>query len=420
MKRNHGTASGTTTGVVNGTAGAADDRRADDAGSWPTAEQELLLRAALLRGPEALDAWRAWRSRVDVELIDHASGRLLPLVYKNLLTHDVADPLMRRLKGAYRLTWTKNQLLFRGMAQVLQGLHAARVETLVLKGAAFIVQHYRDFGVRHTSDFDVLVRTEQTSLAVQLLLQAGLTPKRGSVGELDQAMLSFDHGYPFIDAVGRNLDLHWHVLPQCTYPGADDAFWEGSVPMEMQGVATRALNPADELLHVCLHGSEWSGIAPIHWVADATTILKDDRAQVDWDRLVDQARERLLVVAVREALGYLRQLLDAPVPPEVLRALHAIPVSRAERVEQRFRLASRDETGHLPVFLFRYRRYSRLSGRAAVPGHRLGLLAFLQYVWGIDRPWKVPFCALTKLVRRCGRAMEAQGRRLVGRSAKKR
>jgi hypothetical protein len=298
------------------------------------------------------------------------------------------------------------------MAQVLQGLHAARLETLVLKGAAFIVQHYRDYGVRHTSDFDVLVRTEQTSLAMQLLLQAGLTPKRGSVDDLDQAMLSFDHGFPFIDAVGRNLDLHWHVLPQCTYPGADDAFWEGSVPMEMQGIATQALNPADGLLHVCLHGSEWSGIAPIHWVADAITILEDDRAQVDWDRLVDQARERLLVVPVREALGYLRQLLDAPVPPEVLRALRAIPVSRAEHVEQRLRLASRDETGHLPVFLFRYRRYSRLSRKAADPRHPLGLLTFLQYVWGIDRPWKVPLCAMAKLVRRLAASVALQGRRL--------
>ena len=416
MTRNHGAASATMTGVANRAAGPVDDRRADNAGSWPTAEQELLLRAALLRGSDAVEAWRAWRSQIDIDRIDLPSSRLLPLVHRSLLAHQVADPLMSRLKGARRLTWTKNHLLFRGMAQVLQGLHAARIETLVLKGAAFIVQHYRDYGVRHTSDFDVLVRTEQTPHAMQLILQAGLAPKRGSAGDLDQAMLSFDHGRPFIDPVGRNLDLHWHVLQQCTYPGADDAFWEGSVPMEIEGIATRALNPADELLHVCLHGSKWSGIAPIHWVADAITILEDDRAQVDWDRLVDQARERLLVVPVREALGYLRQLLDAPVPAEVLRALDAVPVSRAERVEQRLRLASRDETGHLPIFLFRYRRYSRLSRKAEVPGHPLGLLTFLKFVWGIDRTWKVPFCALAKLVRRLAATAALQGKRLFRRA----
>jgi hypothetical protein len=33
---------------------------------WPTASQELLLRAAVLGGPEALTAWSEWKSGHDL------------------------------------------------------------------------------------------------------------------------------------------------------------------------------------------------------------------------------------------------------------------------------------------------------------------------------------------------------------------
>ena len=48
---------------------------------WPSRQQELLLKASLLRGKEALSAWEEWRSDVDIEQVDVASHRLLPLLY---------------------------------------------------------------------------------------------------------------------------------------------------------------------------------------------------------------------------------------------------------------------------------------------------------------------------------------------------
>lgn len=46
---------------------------------WPTPDQELLLRAALLEGPAAADAWRELRPRLNPDDIDAASQRLMPL-----------------------------------------------------------------------------------------------------------------------------------------------------------------------------------------------------------------------------------------------------------------------------------------------------------------------------------------------------
>src|SRR5919112_3519361 len=83
----------------------------------PTQEQELLLRAALREGKEALDAWRQWLKTVGIDRLDFNSQRVLPLIYHNLRTHlrtqDAKVPSLGRLKGTYRHTWCKNQIVLR-------------------------------------------------------------------------------------------------------------------------------------------------------------------------------------------------------------------------------------------------------------------------------------------------------------------
>ena len=52
---------------------------------WPSAEQKLLLRAALAEDGAALKAIAAWHARVDLGgTIDSGSFRLLPMAHANL------------------------------------------------------------------------------------------------------------------------------------------------------------------------------------------------------------------------------------------------------------------------------------------------------------------------------------------------
>ena len=50
----------------------------------PGPREALLLRAALFEDERGRSAWRAWRAEADLDNIDQASFRLLPLVYRNL------------------------------------------------------------------------------------------------------------------------------------------------------------------------------------------------------------------------------------------------------------------------------------------------------------------------------------------------
>ena len=51
----------------------------------------------------------------------------------------VKDPLMVKLKEFYQLTWCENQILFHNMAGLLDRLHNAGIQTMILKGAALLL-----------------------------------------------------------------------------------------------------------------------------------------------------------------------------------------------------------------------------------------------------------------------------------------
>ena len=364
-----------------------------------TPPQELLLRATLLFGAEATGAWSQWRTSADLDHLDPGSFRLLPLLYHNLKAQGVCDPLMNKLKGIHRMTWCKNQDLLERFALLLNALHEERIGTMVLEGAAVMLLHYRDHGLRPMQGLDILVRPEAAPAAIALLERLGWKPQRPLPQGGRATVFRTVHPVSFADANGHECDLHWHVLTECCYPQADDDFWEASVPLDMHGARTRALCPADQLLHVCVHSARWNEVVPICWVADAMVILRTSPA-LDWRRLVAQARERRIVLPLRETLQYLRDLLNAPVPAETMEELASLPVRSVERMEYRARIRPPGRRGFLPGACLRHLAYGRAFGRGSVAANLLTLPRALQNSWRADHLWHVPFYAIAKSLKR--------------------
>ncbi len=326
--------------------------------AWPTTKQELLLQAALYEDSRALQAWRAWEADVDWDgHIEDASYRLLPLAYDNLLRAGHDQPIMQKLKGIYRHAWYRNQTGLARLGGLLRALREAGVATMVLKGAALIVTHYKSYGLRPMSDGDILVKEHDVATAIDVLTARGWTFEPPAVGIALNSLMAARHAVALRDAKSNEIDLHWHVLQENCQPGADRSFWEGSVEIEIAGERTRTLNDTDQLLHVCVHGARWNEMPPMRWVADAMMILRHSPA-IDWELLVRQAQDRLLVLPLRSTITYLARAFDAPIPDAVLAHLRSGAASRQERLEFRYR--SRDYRtrlfGYLPLMWFDYLR----------------------------------------------------------------
>ena len=369
----------------------------NEAGCWPTRDQELMLRAALLQGEPALASWNEWRRSVNLDVIDYGSHRMVPQLYRNLQRHGVKDPLMERLKGVYRYYLYKNQILMHRIASLLAAFEEAGITTMVLKGAALIPLYYRETGVRPMLDADVLVHSHQVEQAMDLLTKLRWKPFRYHQPRM---RIPIVHSTPFEDDGGRQLDLHWHLFWECFNAGVDDDYWQKAIPLQIGEVKTLALSPTDQLLHTCWHGARWNEVPPIRWVADAMAILAASAAEIDWPSLLMKTQRHRIVLPVKDSLEYLKNKFDAPVPDDLLKSLSAVRISKMERENYEVTLnpMAAPTTGKIIRML--YYDYRWLTSSTSARIKTLAFAKHLQAKWEIDSLWHVPLYMSMRMARR--------------------
>jgi hypothetical protein len=347
---------------------------------WPTEAQALILAAAV--GPEgsAIDAFRAWRRRVDIAApFAHETVRLLPLLYDRMRRLGLDDPLMGRLKGVYRLAWYRTHGLLHRTAPVVAALHAGGIDTLMLKGVPLVLTYYRNPALRPMADIDVLVPPAQVRRAMALIEAAGW---QGAKTASDDE-LRYRHALQYRNAQGDEIDLHWHALPDLCSAAADREYWAGARPLDFAGTPTLQLDPALLLLHLVVHGVRYNREPPVRWIADSVTVLRAEAAGLDWARLLDHARTQLLTSRLGLGLAHLARHYAQPIPAEVLRALAAARPSLIERIENTVVLADYERT-YGPVLAkpwVIFAEYCRRHQAGGSLGFPLGLARYLRYRW---------------------------------------
>lgn len=353
---------------------------------WPTAEQELLLRAALRPGEAGLGAWREAAATLDLERLDPASRALLPQVYVNLARVTDLGAGGTALKKSYIATWYRNLRLHERARPLLEAFQRAGIDAIVLKGLALVARYYREPGARPMADVDILVPPSTIGAAGELARALGWTPWH----RVTPAFMRVKHGVALDDGAGGVCDLHWRAFDEAGDAGADDEFRAAAVDVAFRRSRLRILSPTDQLLHVCGHAARWAPVPGIRWVADAVVILRE--GPIDWPRFVAQADRRRFLLRMREMLYYLRTAFGAGVPPAVLADLASRPVSMLEHLEYRIRSREHRVLGELPVYVFNCLRTERRP--------LLALPRYLQDAWGLDSLGEVPRHALARVIRR--------------------
>jgi hypothetical protein len=361
--------------------------RSGEAGhNWPTPQQELLLRACLLQGEDAIRDWEAWRPVLVEGPLDPASCRFLPLLYHNLMLNGVNDPLVEKLKEVYLRIWGENHLRFQIVTSLLKEFNQSRIETMLLKGTSLTLLMYEDYGLRPMGDIDLLVKPCQAGESMRLLAQLGWK----SDFETPEAFIFWEPAVPFSRHASEcEIDLHWRLLDE-GHPGVSDVeFWDQSIPIEVDDLKTRSLNPTDLLLHVCVHGTRWSEVSSVRWVADAMIILRSSRFKVDWSRLIEQAQKRHLTLPLKDTLSYLLNVFAAPVPPQILQSLESHPAVKQEQLLYQIRSGS-NRSLYCLLGVWRWARRLRQDEGPPLHQRLIDWLSFLQIYWGKRHWWQLP------------------------------
>ena len=270
----------------------------------------LLVRAVCDEGQQAVAAWRAWRALVDFDEVDEPSSRLLPLVARRPgLLGEEDDEIRGRIRGLYRRSWVRSQLLWQEATPVLHALAGRQVPVMLLKGAALRPFYDDDIGARPMYDIDILVPPEHARCALEVLVGCGWEPEHTQGPEGIAARLALRrHSTGFVRGENGRLDLHWHALATSIGPRADAAFWRAARPAtDGGGRPELVMHPADLLLHVVVHGTTGANAPPIQWVVDALRIV-DGSAEPLGGRLAAQARAHGVLGQVAEGLRVVEEL----------------------------------------------------------------------------------------------------------------
>jgi hypothetical protein len=357
-------------------------------GPLPDDRQRLLLTAALRRDEVARDAARAWNEQLDLDALDDASARLVPLLGSNLKRLGLDGAEARRIRGIQRYFWSQNQLHLRHCREVAQILARQEIPVIALKGIPLAVAYYDDVGLRPMSDIDLLVPTARTEAAVSALEAAGYSAKAGEEPHWRDGCIatSLEHGAGFVDGSGRECDLHWHMLNDCLGDEDDAAFWSRARSHEVHGFPVLFPSPEDLLLHVCAHGIRANAFPPIRWVADAAVLLRFPG--LEWETFLAEAERRLLGPTLLLAFRTLDEILERDaVPPGVIERLSRLPAPWYARSEVRLRQRTVDyrytPVGRLCELQRRHPTAGPLRLARTAPG-------FLMEIWNLDRLRKLP------------------------------
>jgi hypothetical protein len=372
------------------------------AGVFPNAEQTLVLRAALGDGAAAIAAYERWRAGLDLAReFDREVFRLIPLLYDNLRRLGHTDSLTGRLKGAYRLAWAKNHRLAEQTRPILDGLLAAGIPVMALKGAPLGLLYYGNPALRPMSDVDLVVPPAHVDAAAAILAGFGYRPWR----PIDADARRFRHAMGFFAPGPKEFDLHWHVLFDFCDDGPDAEFWATARPFRFLDREILAPDATRLLLHTIVHGLRWNAEPPIRWVPDSLAILRRDPAAIDWGALLAFAARQRISHRIGLGLAYLAREFLAPVPDHVLDTLARTPTTWVERLERRTILRPLDYDASLGPLVDALASFPRTpDARTPVAACRT-FLHFLRYHWGLPGRRAIPARLLEGVLRRARRTM---------------
>lgn len=347
---------------------------------WPTASEILLLRAALVPEPAA---WTAWRTRSG-DLDRPEVRRLLPLVAWNLQRHTAITP--PELEGVVRASWIAHRQLLDRLPEILDAFRRAAVTPIVHKGLALAETVYPRGGLRPTTDVDLLVAPDERRRAAEALERLGYRPRR----PIPESRLARLHAVAYSRPASPDVDLHGWLLEESCFRGADMGVRERAVPLELAARRVLTLSPTDHLLQAIVHGLHWSEVPPLYWVADAASLIRERRAEIDWDVLAAEAAKRRVAPALTAGLRLLRDELGLDLPPGIL-ALLAAATAAGDRREMLRRMRRRTFLGGVAL---RRREAARLRAHGEPA---LTLWRYFGELWGARTPWQIPLLAWRRL-----------------------
>jgi hypothetical protein len=290
-----------------------------------SAEAELLVHCARLDIDQAraervcalLDGEIDW-TRV---LAMAQRNALIPLLYfqlQKIAPDKIPAERLKELRDRFQNNSALNILLTGEMVSLLDLFEQNQIPAVPYKGPALSVAIYGKLSLRQFADLDILVPEKDVWKATELLIERDYRAhfviparKRSTFIRLSYVRL-FKR-----DSDGATVELHWRLTPRFFGSSFDTTnLWQRTRMISLQGANVRVPLSVDLILMLCIHGAKdcWERL---EWVCGLAELIRSD-AGIDWQELLERAKEARSLAIVSLGLRLAHDVLHAPIPAEVI------------------------------------------------------------------------------------------------------
>jgi hypothetical protein len=255
------------------------------------------------------------RQGVDLAYLMRVARRhgLLPLVYWNL--HKVCEfpkAVLDQLRNYFRTNIVRNIILTEELIEILKLLKTQDILAVPFKGPLLAALAYRNLALREFSDLDLWVH-QRDFAAAQTVLE--------SRGYRLEVQAPWESSFVRNDGkMAMEVDLHSGITPP-DFPFALDFehLCERLRYVELSTRIVPSFSPEDILIILCVQVAKdaWESRNRLLQLCDIRAVI-DSQPTIDWRNLMSQARtmgcQRMALLGFR----LVNQLLEAPVPMEIL------------------------------------------------------------------------------------------------------
>jgi hypothetical protein len=235
----------------------------------------------------------------------------------------IPPPVLERLKDACRANTIRCLFLTAELTKIFDLLRSRGIQAIAYKGPALAMQAYGDMTLRQFEDIDIIVRQSDLPKANEVMLGLGYRPRFDWIVSSGIPSSVIPGEYNYRDEKRRIMvELHTELTLR-HFPEVPDLedFSKRLTFVKLNERKIPTFSVEDTLIVLSFHGTKdfWERFS---WIADISELIQR-YPNLDWSVTVERAKvlqaERMLHVALLLAIN----LIDTPLPDEILLRLKA-------------------------------------------------------------------------------------------------
>ena len=255
--------------------------------------------------------------------------RVLPLLLRQLKERDweqVPAALRSSLETFFQFNAAHTFSLSRELLRLEQLFAAHNIAMTSFKGPTLAAELYGSPAWRQFGDLDILVSRREVMRARELLVQGGYRLRVPLDAAQDAAHFRSDSVYDLMrERPDVMLEMHWSLTTRSfARPLRLEHLLANLRRAPLAGGQATYLGREDLLLLLCIHGTKhlWERLSWICDVADLLRLEDSEENRFDWDKLQQLAERFAVKRMVALGLTLAHEILDAPLPPEIVQWAH--------------------------------------------------------------------------------------------------